>query len=94
MIVEVCEPGTEMQSVHQIDDVALYLGRHQVDVDVKAYLHTETSAAEELLRLPPTRRPISSWPGPMATAASASGCSAASLGTCSRRGRCAVLFSH
>jgi nucleotide-binding universal stress UspA family protein len=50
MVVEVCEPGSEMQSQHQIEDVSRYLQRHKVDVEVKAFLHTETSPAQELLR--------------------------------------------
>jgi nucleotide-binding universal stress UspA family protein len=50
MVVEVCEPGTEMQSQQHIDDVAHYLRRHEIDVEAKAYLHTERTVAQELLR--------------------------------------------
>jgi nucleotide-binding universal stress UspA family protein len=50
MIVEVGEHGTEMQSQKHIDDVADHLLRHKVVVGAKAYLHTERSAAGELLR--------------------------------------------
>ena len=50
MIVEVCEPGTDARAQQQIDDVATYLQRHKVDVEAKAYLHTERTVAQELLR--------------------------------------------
>jgi nucleotide-binding universal stress UspA family protein len=49
-IVEVSEQGTEAQSRQRIDDVADYLLRHGVAMAGKAYLHTERSAASELLR--------------------------------------------
>ncbi len=50
MIVEVCEHGTEMQSQRHIDDLTDYLTRHKVNVAAKAYLHTERSVADEILR--------------------------------------------
>ncbi|MCC6779831.1 MAG: universal stress protein [Hyphomicrobiales bacterium] len=50
MIVEVCEPGSEMRSQHQIEDVSRYLQRHKVEVAVKAFLQTAASPAQELLR--------------------------------------------
>jgi nucleotide-binding universal stress UspA family protein len=50
MIVEVCEPGSETQSQQQIEDLSRYLQRHKVDVGTKAFLHTQASAAQELLR--------------------------------------------
>ena len=50
MIVGVCEHETEAQSRQPIDDVTNYLLRHRVIVAAKAYLHTEQSVANELLR--------------------------------------------
>jgi nucleotide-binding universal stress UspA family protein len=50
VIVEVCAQGTEMQSQRRVDDVAGHLLRHKVVVGAKACLHTEGSAARELLR--------------------------------------------
>jgi nucleotide-binding universal stress UspA family protein len=50
MIVEVCEHGTETQSQKGVNDVTDYLRRHQIKVGAMAYLHTERSVAEEILR--------------------------------------------
>lgn len=50
MIVEVCESGTQAQSQKTVDDVADYLQRHKVKVQIKAFLQTERSVAGELLR--------------------------------------------
>jgi nucleotide-binding universal stress UspA family protein len=50
MIVEVCEHGTEAQSQRGVNDVTDYLRRRQIKVGAMAYLHTERSVAEEILR--------------------------------------------
>jgi nucleotide-binding universal stress UspA family protein len=50
MIVEVCENGTEAQSLQHMNDLASYLLHHKVIVAEKAYLHTEQPVANELLR--------------------------------------------
>jgi nucleotide-binding universal stress UspA family protein len=49
MIVEVCEDGTEAQSLQHMNDLASYLLHHKVIVAEKAYLH-EQPVANELLR--------------------------------------------
>lgn len=50
MIVEVCERATEEESQARLNDVANYLNDHEVNVEAKAYLHTEQSVAGEILR--------------------------------------------
>ncbi len=50
MIVEVCEPGSETESLRSVEDVAGHLCRHGVSVDAKAFLRNERSVADELLR--------------------------------------------
>jgi nucleotide-binding universal stress UspA family protein len=50
MIVEVCEHGTEAQSQQGVNDVTDYLRRHRIKVGAMAYLHTERSVADEILR--------------------------------------------
>jgi hypothetical protein len=50
VIVEVDEQGTEVQSGKHLDDVSNYLLRHKINVDAKAYLHTERRVSSEILR--------------------------------------------
>ena len=50
MIVTVCEDGTEEHAQKSINDLASYLRRHEIEVRIKAYLHTTQSIARELLR--------------------------------------------
>jgi nucleotide-binding universal stress UspA family protein len=50
MIVEVCEYGMELQGQKSAEDVAAYLRRHKVTMGAMAYLHTEQSVADEILR--------------------------------------------
>ena len=50
LIVEVCEPGSETESLRSVEDVAGHLCRHGVSVGAKAFLRNERSVADELLR--------------------------------------------
>jgi nucleotide-binding universal stress UspA family protein len=50
MIAEVCESGTETESLRSVEDVATYLRRHGVSVGAKVFLRAEHSVAGELLR--------------------------------------------
>ena len=50
LIAQVCESGTETESLGSVEDVAVYLRRHGVSVGVKAFLRSKRSVADELLR--------------------------------------------
>ena len=50
LIAEVCEPGSETKSLRSVEDVAVHLRRHGVSVGAKAFLRSERSVADELLR--------------------------------------------
>lgn len=50
VIVTICEHGNEAEARKSIDDLAVYLQRHKVNVAAKACLHTTQPVAGELVR--------------------------------------------
>ncbi len=68
LIAEVCELGSETESLRSVEDVAVHLRRHGVSVGANAFLRGEHSVADELPASPKMEMPTSSSPALAGTA--------------------------